>query len=154
MNVLIVYASKFGNTRRLAELIGGSMRPEHLVRVVEQEAADDVFGMDVDLLVFGAPTQFHGLRLLGKRFLDDLHRHAYAGVAAAAFDTRLPGAVSLTGAASSGIAKRLEAAGCRLVVPPESFIVAESEGPLVDGEEARAIEWARVVAAAAAPVAA
>ena len=74
-------------------------------------------------------------------------------MAAAAFDTRLPGPVSRTGAASSGIAHRLESAGCRLVVPPESFLVDASEGPIAEGEETRAGAWARTVVSAATPVA-
>ncbi len=153
MNILIVYGSKYGNTRRLAEVMGAAIGPPHTVRVVEERDAEDLFGVDVDLLIVGSPTQIHGLHLIGRRFLGNLRRRAFGGVAAAAFDTRLPGPVSRTGAASSGIAQRLEAAGCRLVVPPESFLVAASEGPLAEGEETRAGTWARSVVGAATLVA-
>jgi hypothetical protein len=49
-------------------------------------------------------------------------------------------------AASETIAARLQAAGCRLVVPPESFLVAGFTGPLIDGEDQRARTWALDVA--------
>ncbi|HEY8870933.1 MAG TPA: hypothetical protein VIM30_16310 [Candidatus Limnocylindrales bacterium] len=44
------------------------------------------------------------------------------------------------------IVARLEAAGCRVVAPPESFLVGGFTGPLVAGEEERAERWAVGVA--------
>jgi hypothetical protein len=49
----------------------------------------------------------------------------------------------LTGAASEGIARRLTELGARMLLPPESFIVAGGEGPLVEGELERAVRWVR-----------
>lgn len=152
MDVLVVYGTKFGNTRRVAEVIGAAMRPAHEVVVEDVETARDRFGTEYDLLIVGVPTQVHGWRLMGRPFLDGLARHAFAGLPAAAFDTRLPGPVSRTGSASGSIARKLAAAGCRVVVPPESFLVAGNEGPLVPGEAARAAAWAGAVLAAAGPV--
>jgi hypothetical protein len=40
-----------------------------------------------------------------------------------------------------GIAKRLRHRGYRLAAPPEGFIVTGTEGPLREGELARAREW-------------
>ena len=85
-------------------------------------------------------------------FLAGLETRGYRDVAAAAFDTRGAGTPDQTGSAAAGIASRLAKAGCRLVGPPEGFVVAELKGPLVDGEEERAIEWVRDVVVAAAPV--
>lgn len=150
MNVLIVYGSQFGNTRRLALAIADAIRPEQSVRVVAADEADSESGAAVDLLLFGTPTQIHGLRILGRPFLDHLEEHSFAGTAAAAFDTRLHGSPARTGSASEGAARRLEAAGCRLVAPPESFLVDDMEGPLSIGELDRAAAWARAVADAAA----
>ena len=153
MNVLIVVGSRFGNTRRVADAMAAAMAPDHTVRVMDERAAEDEYGLEVDVLVVGAPTQMHGLRIIGRRFLDDLPRRAFEGVAAAAFDTRLPGPVGRTGSAATRIARRLESAGCRLVIPPESFLVQGFEGPLTEGEEARAGTWAQAVLAASAPMA-
>jgi hypothetical protein len=87
-----------------------------------------------------------GRRLLVRSFLDGLNRHGFGGLAAAAFDTRMGTPTEKNAAVSETIAARLQAAGCELVVPPESFLVAGFTGPLVDGEEQRARTWALDVA--------
>jgi hypothetical protein len=64
MNDLVVYASQFGNTERLARVIGSALEPRHRVRVVATKDARALTGEDVDLLLVGAPTQMFGRRLL------------------------------------------------------------------------------------------
>jgi hypothetical protein len=83
--------------------------------------------------------------------LERLAEGALDGKDAASFDTRLGGAATLTGRASLGLAQRLRGKGARLIVPPESFIVAASEGPLAPGEEERAGAWAREILATLHP---
>jgi hypothetical protein len=73
-----------------------------------------------------------------------------AGLRAAAFDTRGDARAALTGSAARGIARRLRRHGCH-VVDSQSFLVADSEGPLEDGELDRAREWAVGLASALAP---
>jgi flavodoxin len=146
MNDLVVYASQFGNTERLARVIGSALEPRHGVRVVATKDARALTGEDVDLLLIGAPTQMFGRRLLVRSFLDGLTRHGFGGVAAAAFDTRMGTPTQKNAAEAEVIAGRLEAAGCRLMAPPESFLVAGFTGPLVAGEEQRATSWALAVA--------
>ena len=147
MNILVVYGSQYGNTQRIAQAMAATLRQEHAVRVVQAAVVSDVTGDDVDLLFVGAPTQMRGLRLLAKPFLDGLEDRGFQGTPAAAFDTRLDlGAQTLE---SEVIAGRLEAAGCRLVAKPQSFLVVGLEGPLAAGEEARAGRWALAVARAA-----
>jgi hypothetical protein len=69
------------------------------------------------------------------------------GIRAAAFDTRGDARAALTGSAARGIARRLRRRGCSVVGSP-SFLVADSEGPLEDGELDRAREWGRSLASA------
>ena len=142
MNVLVVYGSQFGNTERVARTIGAALEPGHDVQVVGFRDARALAGNPIDLLIVGAPTQMFGRRLIVRSFLDGLKRQGFASVAAAAFDTRMGTPTEKNAAASETIASRLEAAGCRLVVPPESFLVAGFTGPLLDGEEERAKGWA------------
>jgi flavodoxin len=142
MNVLVVYASQYGNTERLAHVIGAALEPRHRVRVVAARDARALTADGVDLLLVGAPTQMFGRRLLVRSFLDGLGRHGFSGVAAAAFDTRMGTPTQKNAAEAEVIAARLEAAGCRLVAPPESFLVAGFTGPLVAGEDERARRWA------------
>lgn len=152
MDILIVYGSQFGTTAHLARAMGDALAPDHTVRVLHARDAATTPGSEVDLLVVGAPTQMHGLRLLVRPFLATLGTRGYRDVAAAAFDTRASGPEDRTGAAADGIARRLTKAGCRIVRPPIGFVVDDWKGPLAAGEEARAIAWVRDVASAATPL--
>ena len=152
MDVLIVYGSQFGTTEHLANVMAAALSPTHTVYVRHARETDRISGREIDLLIVGAPTQMHGLRLLVRPFLAGLAEHGFREVAAAAFDTRGAGSVEQTGSAAASIARRLERAGCRLVKPPEGFVVTDLKGPLAEGEEARAVAWVLDVAAAATPL--
>lgn len=142
MNILIVYGSQFGNTERLGRVIGSALEPRHSVRVVAASDARELSGEGVDLLIVGAPTQMFGRRLLVRTFLEGLKRQGFGGLAAAAFDSRMGTPTQKNAAEAEVIAGRLEASGCQLVVPPESFLVSGFTGPLMEGEEERARSWA------------
>ena len=128
MEVLIVYGSQFGTTEHLANAMATALSPMHTVYVRHAREADRISGRKIDLLIVGAPTQMHGLRLLVRPFLAGLADHGFRDVAAAAFDTRGAGSVEQTGSAAVAIARRLERAGCRLVRPPEGVRGDRSQG--------------------------
>jgi len=146
VNVLVVYGSQFGNTERIARTIGAALESSHSVQVVGARDARALAGNPVDLLIVGAPTQMFGRRLIVRSFLDGLKRQGFANVAAAAFDTRMGTPTEKNAAASETIRTRLQAAGCRMIAPAESFLVAGFTGPLVKGEEDRATAWAQSLA--------
>jgi hypothetical protein len=123
----------------------------------------------IDLLVVGGPTHVHGMSSEHSR---EAARHQAeregsglvldpdavgpglrewfagivipAGVAAAAFDTRITGPAVLTGRASKGIAKHLRHQGARLDAHEESFLV-DREGRLCEGEADRAQTWGQTL---------
>jgi hypothetical protein len=64
---------------------------------------------------------------------------ASPGQLAAAFDTRA--GFRFAGGAAKGIARRLRHRGYQLAAPAEGFIITGTEGPLREGELARAREW-------------
>ena len=142
MRALIVYDSKFGNTREIAIRIGDAMQEDGDVEVSVQPT-EEFTGLpdDLDLLVIGGPTQTHGVEATMRRFLDSLPAESLAGVTAAVFDTRMHWPKVLSGSAADGIAKRLERLGAALVDGPESFFVQDKEGPLREGETDRAVDW-------------
>jgi hypothetical protein len=72
--------------------------------------------------------------------LDDGHTKA------AAFDTRFSGPAVLRGRASKGISRKLRRHGFEVVAKPESFFV-NLKNHLEPGEEARAEEWGKRLAA-------
>jgi flavodoxin len=140
MKVLIVYESMYGNTERIARAIGTALAAWSSVKVQAIGEIDRLPG-DVDVLVVGGPTYAHGVEAAMKDFLDRIPDGSLDGVMAAAFDTRVNWPKILSGAASRGIAEWLERKGARLLLPPESFVVKDKDGPLIEGEEARAMTW-------------
>lgn len=146
MNMLIVYASQFGNSERIARAMGEALSLGSTVQVLRADEATGLPGEGCHLLLVGAPTQLFGHRHLARAFLADLARGGRHGLPAAAFDTRMGTPTQKNAAESEYIATRLAEAGCRLAGPPESFLVAGLTGPLAPGEEERARRWALKVA--------
>jgi flavodoxin len=149
MKALVVYESKFGNTERLARAIAERLGAGEPVAVVAAGDASERDLAGIDLLAVGGPTQGHGVSPALKAFLARIPQGAVRGVPSVTFDTRLHWPRLLSGSAAAGCARRLEKQGARLLVPPESFLVVGSEGPLVEGELDRALAWADAVRAKA-----
>ncbi|MGZ8649672.1 MAG: flavodoxin family protein [Solirubrobacteraceae bacterium] len=163
MKALIVYESMYGNTRAVADAVAAGRGPGAEVDICPVHATGTV-PADLDLLVVGGPTHMHGLSTAMSRsmaanaatedagklapgateqpglreWLRDLD--APRGVRTAAFDTRGDARAALTGSAARGIARRLRRRGLD-VVDHNSFLVADAEGPLEDGELERARAW-------------
>ena len=147
MRSLVVYDSKFGNTKKLADAIGAKLQPHGSTLVVSVDSATPQEVGAADLLVIGGPTQAHGMSPPMRRFMTAFTRGSAGGAVAAAFDTRFHGAAILTGSAARSIGGKLRGAGVRLVAEPESFFVRGSGEPvLVEGELARAEAWAGALA--------
>lgn len=152
MNALVIYDSKFGNTRQVAEAIGDALREYYEVSV--QSVADQpAVPQGISLLVVGGPTHAHGVSEPMRTFLDHLPQDAVRDLPVATFDTRFQKPRWLTGAASVGIAKRLRKHGALIVTEPESFWIETGEGPLATGEVERAAAWADTFIPAELPVA-
>lgn len=73
-----------------------------------------------------------------REWLEQLPRAA-RGTQAAAFDTRLEELTA--GSAAREIGHALRERGYQLAARPEGFTVADFEGPLAEGEQARARQW-------------
>ena len=151
MKSLVVYISHKGNTQRVAEASGDELRARGSAEVLPAEEAPAVMEADVDLLVIGGPTEGHGMTPDMRSYLYRLDAASVRARPVAAFDTRVNWPRLLSGSAASGIAKRLEAAGARLVAPEGSFIV-DTQPDLLPGELDRARAWAESLAASVVPV--
>jgi flavodoxin len=147
MQAVVVYDSKFGNTERLARAIAEQLGVGEPVPVVAAGAASERDLAGIDLLAVGGPTQGHGISPALRAFLDRIPPEMVRDVPVVTFDTRLSWPKFLSGSAAAAIAKRLVKKGARLVMPPESFVVTASEGPLADEELERAGSWATGVRA-------
>jgi flavorubredoxin len=147
MNALVLYESKFGNTEHVAEAVALVLQesmPTRLATVGDVESCTEAL-RGIGLLVVGGPTHRHGISMLLHEALAELDEHALEGVKAAVFDTRLHGPRIVTGSAAVRLGRLLRHHGAWVVVPPASFLVAASEGPLDGCELDHAREWAREV---------
>lgn len=158
MKAIVIYASRYGNTRKVAEAIAGALQRRGSALVL---AAGDVPGYlpeGTDLVVVGGPTEQHGMTEEITRLFARLGPDALAGIAAAAFDTRLHWPRWVSGSAGAGITRKLRGAGARLIAPEESFFINGAMGTggrntaeLESGELEHAAAWAASLAARAEP---
>ena len=160
MRTLVVVESIWGNTeaigRAIAAGIGGT------VDVVTAEDAPRAIPHGVDLVVVGGPTHAFSMTSVMTResarrqgattipsrgireWIDGLPR-LERRVRVATFDTRTV-SPRLPGSAAKVAMKRLIERGLQPVAKPETFDVHGNEGPVADGELARATEWGATLA--------
>lgn len=172
MRAVIIYESMFGNTHEIARAIASGLAPGNVISVTGVAEADRELLEGADLVVVGGPTHVHGMSRASTRraaaeqahqegselsldhgapadgpglrdWLDSLGQLSASG---AAFDTRVDGPAAFTGRASKGIARLLREHGLTLLAPAESFLVSKGN-QLLPGEEDRAREWGKSLAA-------
>ena len=152
MKTLVLYDSMYGNTERIAKAMTKALEefgPANALRV-DHAQLNDMGG--VGLLMIGCPTQAWQLTPATRTFIKLILNDVPAQFAVACFDTRLNKPKWLTGSAADGIAKQVKKIHVAQILPPESFLVASKEGPLVQGELERAVAWARDLARSMAQV--
>ena len=151
MKSIVIYASRYGNTRRIAEAITEALLTHGEAQMFPADEVLPILPRGTDLVVIGGPTEAHRMTRPVVRLFARMGRGALQDMAAAAFDTRLRGSRMLTGSAGSGVARKLRRAGARVIVPEESFFVkneADPEGAeLEPGELERATAWAESLVA-------
>ncbi len=161
MNALVVYESMWGNTEQVARAVGRGLSEQGIhTEVVEVDKAPAVLD-GVDLLVVGGPTHAFSMSRESSRaeavqrgapgthttgireWLDSL---GPSDVSVATFDSRVEKVRRLPGSAAKAAAKQARRHHVGTVVAEESFYVEDMAGPLVEGELARAEEWAEDLA--------
>ena len=152
---IIVYESKYGNTRRVAEQIAEGMRQVRgtEVTLAEVRQADLKSLANFDAILIGSPNHMgnatHGIlsfiNKLGKLKLEekliaffDTYRGVYDRAKAPQFQVAL-----------KKMEKRLseKASVMKLVTPGLSIMVQGKEGPITEGELPRASEFGANIAA-------
>jgi len=155
MKVLIIYDSVFGNTEKIAQAISSSFGSKENVETLRISDVKSEKLIGLNLLIVGSPTRAFRPTKAITNFLKKIPSNDLKGVKVAAFDTRISTAdmnsrllnilVKLFGYAAKPIADKLEKKGGSLIIPPEGFLVKESEGPLKDGQRERAADWAKLI---------
>ena len=154
MKVLMAYDSFFGNTESVARAVGAALgnSPDVQVRKVDQVQPAQLVGLD--LFILGSPTRGFRPSESTLKFIKSLPPGALAGVKVAVFDTRIPESkmpgflrliVKVTGYAAEKMATALAGKGAEVIGQPDWFYVADSKGPLLEGELERAGKWARTL---------
>ena len=141
MNSIVIYASRSGNTRKIAETIAEGLRSQGEARVLNATEAPPTFPAGTHLVVVGGPTEGHRMTQPVALVFDRLQPGALEGMPAAAFDTRLRWPLWLSGSAGAGITQHLRRAGARVIIGEESFFVTRTGPELEPGEVDRAYAW-------------
>ncbi len=159
MKILVIYDSFFGNTQKVADAITEALTPSHEVSAIKVDAANVDQLPKADLIFVGSPTRAFSPSQNMTAFLKTIPAQSLANVKVAVFDTRIAPedikpklvglAIKLAGYADKKIISQLKTSGATVIQPGEGFVVAESEGPLKEGELARAANWAKAVVASA-----
>jgi flavodoxin len=138
VKAIILYESKYGNTKRVAETIAEEIRQVGGMKVtptpLKDADIDDVANCDVILL--GGPTHFGGPSRSVRKFIDALCKRDVNGKSVAVFDTYL-GADFEKGVRKTEEQLRAKAPGLRLLTSGLSIRVEGMKGPIVDGELAK-----------------
>ena len=141
MKALIVFDSNFGNTKIIAEAMAKELGNNTKVISVTDFKDSELEG--IELLVVGSPIiGWKPSERMGK-FLASLSRDQLKGIKVATFDTRVK--LFIHGDAAKKIARRLKGVGAEIIVKPQAFFVKGKEGPLIDGEVEKALEWAKIL---------
>ena len=151
MKVLIVYDSVFGNTKKIAEEIGNQIGEHAEVKVTQVNHFNSKDTDNLDLLIVGSPTRGFAPTKCISTFLNSLDSHRLANTKIALFDTRmdvektnvkiLKFMAKKCGYALDTMIGILKKKGIGVYDSFPGFIVADSEGPLLDGEMDRADVW-------------
>jgi flavorubredoxin len=144
IKTLVVYDLLYGNTKTIAQAIGGAIPGEVAVRHVAQVQAGDV--ASADLLIVGSPTHGALPTRAVQNLLERIGSPAREDVQAATFDTRLTwGFLERWGGfAAPKMAATLREKGWTVTGAPSGFFVRGlKKGPLRHGEAERAVARAK-----------
>ena len=151
MKILIVYDSIFGNTATIAKTMAERLAAGHDVTAITVQDAQRRDLSGIELLIIGSPTRGFQPTPGISQYIGGLTPPA-GRLTTAVFDTRLDletinppplrWVVDVGGYAGRRMAKALQAQGFVVHEDCGAFRVSGTEGPLGEGELARAADWA------------
>jgi len=138
MKGVIVYDSKYGNTKIIAEeLREGLSGSGHEVDLVQAKKSFKLGAGDYEFIVLGAPTHIGRTSRNSRNFLKKLPEDEWSGKRFAVFDTFLK-SFSDKSPIETNAAEQIDAAfnylGLVRLVKPSEFEVLGTRGPLAEGE--------------------
>jgi flavodoxin len=152
MKTLILFDSYFGNTEKIARVIGLQFELEQTKTIRINEVMPDDLD-DINLLIIGSPTRGFRPTDATNAFIKEKLPKDLSGINVAVFDTRIAletiksrafrFMVNTGGYAATTMANQLTKKRASLIASPEGFLVTGEEGPLKEGEIERAAEWGK-----------
>jgi len=145
--VIVVYESKYGNTKRVAETIIEGMNEVEGIEVVLSELKEvDLDKVpDYDAILIGSPNHFGGPTRGPKKFIDKIGKLLLKGKMFAVFDTYIRGDFEK---AVKKMEKRIneKAPGLKQIAPGLSIKVQGIKGPILEGELPKCKEFGKKIA--------
>jgi flavodoxin len=144
---IIIYESKYGNTKLVAEAIAERMGEVSGVETVQRELKEvDLKTLaDFDAIVIGSPNHVGSATKSIRKFIDEMGKLALDGTMVAVFDTYMGGDFEKA-VRKMEKAVREKAGGVKMPVPGLSIRVDKMKGPITEGEMPKAREFGEKVA--------
>ncbi|MFB0560012.1 MAG: flavodoxin family protein [Candidatus Lokiarchaeia archaeon] len=141
--VLIVYWSKYGNTKQVAETIAKGIKAAKQVEVTVKDVkkTKPEEALNYDVVVVGSANHIGGPVGDIKKFLKNLEKLDLKGKSGAVFDTHIKNDVKAVQKMEKQIREKIP--GLKLVVPGLAAQVEGMKGPLVEGELRKAEEFGK-----------
>lgn len=141
---LVIYDSKYGNTKLVAERIAENIRVagEKDTKVISLDDVDVGKILGCDILVIGTPNHYSKPSKAVMEFVKGLKGLGLKGKRVAAFDTCLR---KQEGKAYRRIERDIReiASDIRLITPGLSIVVVGTKGPILDGELPKCEDFGR-----------
>jgi flavodoxin len=142
MKVLIVYDTKYGNTKKVAELIGDGLKSveDNVISIENVKEIDLNKDETYDLMLFGSPNHMGAHTTNVKKFIKNLPKASLKGKSFAVFDTYI-------GKDFEKAVKKMEKQinkvmpNLNKVSPGLSIKVGGMKGPIVDEDLAKCKEF-------------
>ncbi len=148
VRVIIIYESKFGNTKRVAETIMEGIREVQGAETVLNELKEvDLNNIaEYDVILIGSPNHYGGPTESVSEFIDKLEKLNLNGRNFAVFDTYL--GKGFFEKAAKKMEKRIneKVPGLKQISPMLSIAVEGSKGPIVEGELPKCKEFGKKIA--------
>jgi len=148
VKVIVVYESKYGNTKRVAKTIMEGIREVQDAETVLNELKEVDLNKiaEYDVILIGSPNHYGGPTKSISEFIDKLEKLNLDGRHFAVFDTYL--GKGFFEKAARKMEKRIKekVPGLKQIDPLLSIAVQGSEGPIVEGELPRCKEFGKRIA--------
>lgn len=133
MKGAVVYHSRWGNCRQVAEAIAKGLKEKGQEVAVLDAKEKEYPGEEVDFLVVGSPTRGGTMSSPIKKFIDERVTSAWQGKPFAAFGTGARKWLDRDGQSKDAIYQALVDAGLKPLAPAFQGIVEKMKGPLAEG---------------------